>query len=151
MPKFRPDWSQLNEVVWPKVGTYEGIILSTDEYAREEQVNDNWVLRFVVKLDKCRTRQDGLIELEDGNVVQTHDLRVSLPTTGPNAWLLNRFLRMLGYPDKVEGPVDTNDWHGKRVALKIETRPNRRGDGQIHVVEWLGLLPPNQQGQVSVA
>lgn len=144
MPKIMPDWSKVRDLTWPVPGTYEAVILSSDEYAEEVELDDGeWEVRFKLRIYKCKDRPDGLIVLEeDGREVEEHELSVNLPTSGQHAWRLQSFLRVLGYPrrGRVE-EVDTNDWHGKRVVVKIDKRTSKANPGrEYHTIEWLGRI-----------
>lgn len=147
MPQITPNWSQLQEFVWPVEGTYEGTILSSDEYAEEVPVDeekDLWQVRFKILVTKCRDREDGKIVLDtdEQETVDELELTVTLPTSGPFVWRLREFLRVLGYPKrgKVDA-FDTNDWHGKRVIFRITKRANEKTGREYHNIEWLARLP----------
>ena len=144
MPRLRPDWSQVREFTWPVEGTYEGIVLSDEEHAKEVLVDEEselWEVRFRVKLVRCRDREDGKIVLdtEKREVVDTLEIGVSLPTSGPMAWRLQEFLRVLGYgrSGKVD-EVDTNDWHGKRVVLKVVKGVSKKTGREYTTVRFVG-------------
>lgn len=150
MPKITPNWSQLRESVWPVAGIYEGVILSSDEYATEVPINEDedlWEVRFKVRVTRCRDHEDGRIVLDTDNreEVETLDLSVSLPTSGPFVWRLREFLATLGYPrrGKVD-EVDTNDWHGKRVVFKVEKGTNEKTGREYHYIRWLGRIPDQE-------
>jgi len=144
MPEIIPDWSRVREFVWPVPGTYEGIILSTDDYAEEvERREGEWELRFKVRVTRCRDRADGLIVVDgEDEPVNELEMTVSLPTSGEFAWKLQHFLRILGYPKRGKvARFNTADWHGKRIVFKIVQRESKKTPGNTYSdIEWLGVL-----------
>lgn len=136
----------MREINWPVEGVYEGIVLSDGEHFREIEVdeeNELYMVQFDIRVTKCRDREDGKIALENGDVVDSTDIRVSLPSSGENAWRLQEFLRVLGYRvgrSAEEEVYDSDEWHGKRVVFRVVRGVSKRTGKEYTSVRFIGRV-----------